>query len=461
MAFKIGSFAAGFANAAVDDLRTKQDDIRDLVKVTYTSDLAEARAIRKQRKAERRGLEQLGARLQREGFTEAQAASLLGQGIEGAEQTLGLVQEARVHNKTFDLAAFYTIVEDPKNNISLKDAINRTMGELRGGSGKKAMPSLGAGGKTLLGGDMSKFTQSQFDLYSAAGGEDYGSIRDEVSGEYEYGNIPVGEIDRTMLAFETPLDETQRQAAQAAINKINTEIEDLKAKRGTLSATEQSRVISYVNTNMASRVKDLFGIGISFDDEGKMIATEGTKSKDLAKAGEFIGQMHAAAIAKVSSDLNFRNNVALLSEWVDKEWIPEYQANKKAELSQANKGGSGATLSPEEISIQQNADDADNALSKHIVAIKNSTDDDSIISAARDMLNSKIITNEPNKNKRFDYKKQITKLIREKLTAQYEAAGTPLTKELSILIRRRANELYDKASVQNAGDVVSDLAGGA
>ena len=44
MAFKIGSFAAGFANAAVDDLRTKQDDIRDLVKVTYTSDLAEARA---------------------------------------------------------------------------------------------------------------------------------------------------------------------------------------------------------------------------------------------------------------------------------------------------------------------------------------------------------------------------------------------------------------------------------
>ena len=457
MGFKLKYAGAQFAKDAVTEVRTKQDDIRDLVKVTFTSDLAEVKEIRKQRRKEEKGLEQMGARLQREGFTEAQAASLLGQGIEGAEQTLALVQQAKMYNKTFDPVAFYTVVEDPKNNISLKDAIKRMMGELKTGSGKKAMPSLGAGGKTLLGGDMSKFTQSQFDIFSAASGEDYGSVRDEISGEYEYGNIPVGEIDRTMLAFETQAEKTSRELAEAQMGKIRAEIKETEGKMGTLSPTDQRGVISYVNQSMASRVKKLFGIDIAFDETGKVIATGESKAKDLAKAGKFIGQMQAAAIDKVSNDVSFRNNVALLSEWLDKKWIPEYMAVPAPSV----KGGSSATLSQKERADQESADDADTSLSKYEVAIQNSTDDDSIISAARDMLNSKIIANEQNKNKRYDYKKQITKLIREKLKAQYEAAGTPLTNELSMLIRKRATELYDKASGQNAGEVISDLAGGA
>jgi len=290
MAFKIGAFARGFATAAVEEKKEKENEIKELVKASYLDSLQEAKELRKERKAKREKLKELGAQLKQFGFSDAQSAGLLSMGEDGAKRLLELGQTAKINNKDFDVAAFYQVAED--SDLTLDDAINRTMGELK----KPATDQLPGFAKqtSFLGGDMTGFAKEQFGQYESSFGEDYQQLRAEAAGEYEYGELPSGTIDYSMLKLDKTEEEKVRLAvAQKQLALAEKELQE--ADDNDMTIGEQGSAGRYIKSSIGEAIAKHFGQGITYDVDRGYIGTK-AQQDILAKAEAMLNQATSTGI---------------------------------------------------------------------------------------------------------------------------------------------------------------------
>lgn len=316
MGFNIGAFARGFAERATEQKREKEDEIKELVKASYIDSLNEAKELRKERKAKRQKLKELGAQLKQFGFSDAQSAGLLSMGEEGAKNLLSLAQTAKVNNKDFDVSAFYTVAEE--SDLTLEDAINRTMGELKKPA-EEQLPGF-ASQKTFLGGDMSDYTREQFGQYEQAFGESYQQIRAEAEGEYKYGALPTGTIDFSMLkdADKTQIDQLKLEEAKLKVQIAKKELQD--ADDNDLSISQQSSAGNYIRDSIAAQIAQHVGEGIVYNPNTRSyVGPEGALEKQreaerllntaTAKGIDFINASPSKANALNASILNLQDVV--------------------------------------------------------------------------------------------------------------------------------------------------------
>jgi antitoxin component HigA of HigAB toxin-antitoxin module len=204
MAFRLGSFARGFAERAMEYKTEEENEIRDLVKASYMDTLEQTRENRKAVKAKREKLTNIGNELKLMGLTDAQAAGIIGSGTEGAERQLELLREsAKSWGKEFDINNVVSAAED--SGITLEEAVNRTIGELKqsqepvGLEGDRRRSILGAG---------KGFAADQFAKYSRQFGEDYATIRSEAKDERVRGELPTVTINQSKLYRPDPLEDS-------------------------------------------------------------------------------------------------------------------------------------------------------------------------------------------------------------------------------------------------------------
>lgn len=295
MAFKIGAFARGFATAAVEEKKEKENEVKELVKASYLDSLQEAKELRKERKAKREKLKELGAQLKQFGFSDAQSAGLLSMGEDGAKRLLELGQTAKINNKDFDVAAFYQVAED--SDLTLDDAINRTMGELK----KPATDQLPGFAKqtSFLGGDMTGFAKEQFGQYESSFGEDYQQLRAEAAGEYEYGELPSGTIDYSMLK----LDKTEEEKLRLTIAKKQlalAEKELKEADENDLTIGDQGSAGRYIKASIGANIAAHLGKGITYDKDRGYIGPKGQQAI-LSKAETMLNRATERGIAFINA----------------------------------------------------------------------------------------------------------------------------------------------------------------
>ena len=317
MAFKIGAFARGFATAAVEEKKEKENEIKELVKASYLDSLQEAKELRKDRKAKREKLKELGAQLKQFGFSDAQSAGLLSMGEEGAKKLLELGQTAKINNKDFDVAAFYQVAED--SDLTLDDAINRTMGELKKPT-EKQLPGF-ASQTTFLGGDMTKFTEGQIGQYEKSFGESYQQLKAEAAGEYEYGDLPSGTIDYSMLKLDkTEQERLQLELARKQMEKIDAEIDEMKA--AGLTIPQQGSIANQIRDNLGNQIAQSFGVNITYDGRtGTVTGPEGEAEK-IANAENRINQAVEVGIDRLNGDKAAQANIGSTITYLQDEWLP-------------------------------------------------------------------------------------------------------------------------------------------
>lgn len=358
MAFKIGAFARGFATAAVEEKKEKENEIKELVKASYLDSLQEAKELRKDRKAKREKLKELGAQLKQFGFSDAQSAGLLSMGEEGAKRLLELGQTAKINNKEFDVAAFYQVAED--SDLTLDDAINRTMGELK----KPATEQLPGFAKqtSFLGGDMTGFAKEQFGQYESSFGEEYQQLRAEAAGEYEYGELPTGTIDYSMLKLDKTEEEKIRlQMAKKQLALAEKELKD--ADDNDMSISEQGSAGRYIKSSIGDAIAKHLGEGITYDPDRGYIGPKGQQEL-LSKAETMLNQATSQGINYINaapSKANALNgSVIHLQDVVLPKLFGEEEAQKivkPAELAAADSAVSSldGTAPPAEETVAQPA----------------------------------------------------------------------------------------------------------
>jgi hypothetical protein len=213
MAFRLGSFARGFAERAMEYKTEEENEIRDLVKASYMDTLEQTRENRKAVKAKREKLTNIGNELKLMGLTDAQAAGIIGSGTEGAERQLELLREsAKSWGKEFDINNVVSAAED--SGITLEEAVNRTIGEL-----KQSQEPVGLGGdrRRSIFGAGKGFETDQFAKYSRQFGEDYATIRSEAKDERVRGELPTVTINQSKLYRPDPLEDIRRRQAEADV----------------------------------------------------------------------------------------------------------------------------------------------------------------------------------------------------------------------------------------------------
>ena len=273
MAFKIGSFLGGFAEAASEDKRQKEDEIRDLVKASYADTLSEAKELRKERKAKREALKDLGRQLKAMNMSDAQVAGVLSNGVEGAKHTLDALRTTAVAygkaGKQFDVNTFVTASEDA--NMSIDDAVDKIMGNLK--AGEATMPDV-ADQETFFG-STRKFAEGQMSQLQKAFGEDLGTLQAEVRGDYEYGDIPAATIDYQAMGLPDPMADLQKREAELEIDVLEAELKKAKedGTAGALKSSDATKAKKEIYGRLAAEMQ----IDLKYDDEtGSVTTTKGS-----------------------------------------------------------------------------------------------------------------------------------------------------------------------------------------
>lgn len=213
MAFRLGSFARGFAERAMEYKTEEENEIKELVKASYLDNLQQARENRKAVKDKREKLTNIGNELKLMGLSDAQAAGIISAGPEGAERQLALLREsAKSWGKEFDINTIVSAAED--TGITLEEAVNRTIGEL-----KQSQEPVGLGDdrKRSIFGAGKGFEAEQFARLSKQFGEDFATIRSEAMDERVRGELPTTKIDPSKLYRPDPLEELRRREAEAQV----------------------------------------------------------------------------------------------------------------------------------------------------------------------------------------------------------------------------------------------------
>lgn len=220
MAFRLGSFARGFAERAMEYKTEEENEIKELVKASYLDNLQQARENRKAVKDKREKLTNIGNELKLMGLSDAQAAGIISAGPEGAERQLALLREsAKSWGKEFDINTIVSAAED--TGITLEEAVNRTIGEL-----KQSQEPVGLGDdrKRSIFGAGKGFEAEQFARLSKQFGEDFATIRSEAMDERVRGELPTTKIDPSKLYRPDPLEELRRREAEAQVKLRENEV---------------------------------------------------------------------------------------------------------------------------------------------------------------------------------------------------------------------------------------------
>lgn len=222
MAFNWKSFATGFMEKAVDEFETEKAERKELFKLDYMDKLQRSREERDRRRNERKELDRAGKRLVSLGLSSGAAGQILEQeGAEGANALYELTSKAMASGAKINVETFVSGAYDA--NLSITDAIDRVMGELKPKEGAKpaAVGEESFFGK-LFGMDRVDEQTAQF--YQKTFGEDYGTIAAEAEGAYERTPMTgTAKIDYSQLYLEDPDAELNTQIKQAQLKKLQAE----------------------------------------------------------------------------------------------------------------------------------------------------------------------------------------------------------------------------------------------
>jgi hypothetical protein len=277
MAFKIGAFARGFAESAVADKREKENEVKDLLRNSFAQSLQEATELRKERRARREQLSEIGTQLKALNLSEAQVAGILANGPEGAKRQMDLLINTAAEygkaNKPFVIGDFVKGAED--SNLTIEEGINRIMGDLPTGSTEFELPSF-ARQKTLFG-TGERFAREQIGRLEGAFGESYGALQAESRGEFTRGELPTVTIDYAKMGLPSPTADLQRKELELKIAKLEKDLND-DTKFDALSVGEQRSA----RRDFSSILEKVLGVKLSYDEEsGRYITAEGQEEKAL------------------------------------------------------------------------------------------------------------------------------------------------------------------------------------
>ena len=285
MAFKFGAFARGFAEAAVEDKREKEDEIKEIIKTSYVQALDEAKELRKSRKAKREQLKSIGNQLKMMKLSDSQVAGILANGVDGAKNTLAQLQTTAVEygkaGKDFDVNTFVTAAED--SQITIDDAIDRVMGKLKTPEGGPRLPSMTQ--QSTIFGSMDKFTERQLGQLQEGFGEDLGTLQAEVAGEYEYGELPTVGIDYAKMGVEDPMAELKERATELEIQLAEKKLEEddtpEKMKGADLRAARK---------DILGELSAAMKIDLKYDTDTGLITSSTATADQLALATKLASQ---------------------------------------------------------------------------------------------------------------------------------------------------------------------------
>lgn len=286
MAFKFGAFARGFAEAAVEDKREKEDEIKEIIKTSYVQSLEEAKELRKSRKAKREQLSNIGAQLKAMGLSDAQAAGILANGVEGAKNTLQQLQTTAIEygkaGQEFDVNTFVSAANE--SNLTIDDAISRIMGTVKPAAGGPRLPSLTE--QTTIFGDMSKFTERQLAQLQEGFGEDLATLQAEVAGEYEFGEVPSVTIDYARMGIADPTDALRKRALELEVALAEKKLEEDDDKATAMKSAD----LRAARKDILSELGTVMRIDLRYDeDSGNIISSSGTADQ-IALATQLASQ---------------------------------------------------------------------------------------------------------------------------------------------------------------------------
>lgn len=290
MGFSIGAFARGFASAAVEDKREKEDEVKDLIKTSYTVALEEAKALREKRTAKREKLKDLGNQLKMMNLSDSAVAGILSTGVSGAERQIEiLTSAAEKFGPDFDVNTFVTASEDA--NLTIDDAIDRIMGTPAVPKAGASVLPEGAQVKTLFG-TTDRAAREQLERLQGTFGEDFAQLQAEISGERQYGELPEVSIDYSMLGEKTAEEKTAQEIRELQLQKLQAEIADI-GKPEDLTATQEQSLVRGMNNILAPLVAKRFGTELSWDGANYVLPEDASlkaqaamdQSLTLARAG--------------------------------------------------------------------------------------------------------------------------------------------------------------------------------
>lgn len=295
MGFSLGSFARGFAEAATEDKERQENDVRELIKTSYATTLEEAKNLRKERKAKREKLKDLGVQLQAMNLSDSQVAGILSMGVEGANRQLEVLTSAsEKFGSAFKVQDFVTATEEA--GLTIDDAIDRIMGTPVAGTGAGTLPEM-AQVKTLFG-TSDKAARKQLEMLQGTFGEDFAQLQAEVSGEREYGALPQVSIDYTKLGEETPTEKLAREAQELQIKKLKKDIEKMDDP-DKLTAQQEQSLLTRHNNIIAPLVAKQFKTELGFDGVNYVLPPE-ANAKQQAAMDQAL-RLSAAAVDQIKS----------------------------------------------------------------------------------------------------------------------------------------------------------------
>lgn len=269
MAFKLGAFARGFTEAAVERKQETENEIRDLLRNSFAQSLQEATELRKERRAKRQQLQDIGSQLKALGMSEAQAAGVLSNGPDGAKRQLDLLINTAAEygkaGKPFSITDFVSGAE--QSNLTIEEGINRIMGDLQPESTQVELPSF-ARERTLLGGG-EKFAMRQIAQMEGAFGEKLGTLQAEARGDFTRGEVPGVTIDYAKMGVPSPLADLQKEEIQLKIKKLEKDLNDTD-KFDALSVGEQRAA----RRDLSGVLENVLGVSLKYDEETQRYITK-------------------------------------------------------------------------------------------------------------------------------------------------------------------------------------------
>jgi len=289
MAFSFGAFARGFAQAAVEDKREKEEEIKEIIKTSYTQSLEDAKEFRKERKAKREKLKSIGQQLKMMNMSDSQVAGVLSNGVDGAQKTLDLLQATALEygkqGRAFEVNDFVSASEE--SNLTLDDAVNRVMGTVKVPEAGADLPSLAE--QSTIFGSLDKFTQSQVSQLEEGFGEDLAKLQAEARGDLEYGELPTATVDIAKMGMPDPVDALNERAKQLDIQIKELELEE--AKKGTDGFEPlKSSVATKAQKQILGRLSTAMQIDLKYDDKTGLITSPTATADQIALARKLSDQ---------------------------------------------------------------------------------------------------------------------------------------------------------------------------
>lgn len=279
MGFNLGAFARGFAERATEDRREQEDQVKDIIKASYTYTLEEAKNLRKERRAKREELKDIGNQLKAMNLSDAQVAGILGTGVNGAKRQIEILQSAAAkYGDQFDINNFVSAAEE--SNLTIDDAIDRIMGTPIVGAQQQANIPEAAQVRTLFG-TSDRVAQEQLKMMQGAFGEDFAKLQAEVSGQYQYGDLPEIKVDYTGLAAKTPDEQTEAEIKQLQLEKLQKELNEVD-KPDDLTALQEQSLVRGLNNLLAPIVAKQFGTTLSWNGTDYVLPAEASEKARAA-----------------------------------------------------------------------------------------------------------------------------------------------------------------------------------